>query len=79
MSDTYQPHWCVEPFDSGRHVRTGFYCGVPVLDEWLLSRAGQSERRDLARVYVLVAPGDPTVRGGEFFDTSPNSLRQPDA
>jgi GNAT superfamily N-acetyltransferase len=63
MSDTFQPRWCVEPFDSGRHVRTGFDCGVPVLDEWLLSRAGQYERRDLARVYVLVSPGDPTVRG----------------
>jgi GNAT superfamily N-acetyltransferase len=42
----------IEPL--GKHERTAFSCGVPVLDEWFRSRAGQDERRNVARVFVAV-------------------------
>jgi GNAT superfamily N-acetyltransferase len=63
MPDAPEPTWVIEPFDRGRHERANFDCGVPVLDEWLATQASQFEKRDLARVYVLVAAGEATVKG----------------
>ena len=34
--------------------RSEFACGEPALDEWFQRRAGQDERRHLARVFVAV-------------------------
>lgn len=34
------------------HYRTGFSCGDADLDDWFRRRAGQDERRNLARVFV---------------------------
>lgn len=42
----------IEPL--GRHDRAGFSCGVPALDDWFRHRAGQDERRDMARVFVAI-------------------------
>jgi GNAT superfamily N-acetyltransferase len=42
----------IEPL--GKHDRTAFSCGVPALDEWFRSRAGQDERRNVARVFVAI-------------------------
>jgi GNAT superfamily N-acetyltransferase len=53
----------IEPFDRRRHDRSAFDCGVPRLNEWLVTRAGQFEKRDLARTYALVETGDVVVRG----------------
>jgi hypothetical protein len=36
-------------------------CGVPVLNEWLMTRASQFEKKDLARTNVLVEIGDVAV------------------
>lgn len=36
------------------HDRTGFACGQPDLDAWFRQRAGQDERRNVARVFVAV-------------------------
>lgn len=58
-----EPHWTIEPFDRSRHDRSGFDCGVPVLNDWLATKAGQFEKKDLARVYVLVVAGETTVNG----------------
>lgn len=38
----------------GGHDRAGFSCGQPDLDDWFHRRAGQDERRDIARVFVAV-------------------------
>lgn len=43
----------IEPLAS-RHDRAAFSCGEPALDEWFHRRAGQDERRDVARVFVAV-------------------------
>jgi ribosomal protein S18 acetylase RimI-like enzyme len=37
-----------------RHDRAAFSCGEPSLDDWFQRRAGQDERRNVARVYVAV-------------------------
>jgi GNAT superfamily N-acetyltransferase len=40
-----------------------FACGHASLDEWLRQRAGQFERRDLARAYVATRSNDSVVLG----------------
>jgi GNAT superfamily N-acetyltransferase len=42
----------IEPL--GRHDRAAFSCGVAALDDWFRHRAGQDERRDMARVFVAL-------------------------
>ncbi len=55
--------WSVEPFARQRHDRTGFDCGVPVLNNWLSTKVSQFEKKGLARTYVLVEQGQNTVKG----------------
>jgi GNAT superfamily N-acetyltransferase len=42
----------IEPL--GKHDRTAFSCGVAVLDDWFRLRAGQHEKRNVARVFVAI-------------------------
>lgn len=37
-----------------QHDRAAFACGQPDLDAWFYQRAGQDERRNIARVFVAV-------------------------
>jgi len=39
---------------SGRHDRSAFTCGVPALDTWFRTRAGQDDRRNVTRVFVAL-------------------------
>ena len=55
--------WSIEPFHRQTHDRAGFDCGVPELNEWLATKASQFEKKDLARIYVLVETGQTTVKG----------------
>ncbi len=41
---------------SGRHERTTFSCGEPELDDYFRRRAGQDDRRNIARVFVATDP-----------------------
>ena len=43
--------WIIRRLDS-RHDRSAFDCGVGALNNWLKERAGQYDRRDLARTYI---------------------------
>lgn len=45
------------------HDRASFECGVPMLDDWLKSRAGQFDRRDLSRTFVATHTGELRVLG----------------
>jgi GNAT superfamily N-acetyltransferase len=38
----------------GKHDRAAFFCGVAALDDWFRLRAGQDERRNVARVFVAI-------------------------
>ena len=42
----------IEPL--GRHDRTAFSCGVAALDDWFRLRAGQDEKRNVARIFVAI-------------------------
>jgi len=54
--------WVIEQFDSA-HVRTGFDCGKPSLNDFLLQRVTQYQKRNIGRTYVLVPEGEKTVVG----------------
>lgn len=54
--------WRIERLDR-HHVRAGFECGKPSLDEFLRVLVSQYEKRGLGRSYVAVLPGDPHVLG----------------
>lgn len=43
----------IEPL-SAQHDRAAFSCGQPDLDEWFHRRAGQDDKRNVARVFVAV-------------------------
>ena len=43
----------------GRHDRSGFRCGVPALDDYLVRQASQDVRRRVAAVFVMVAAERP--------------------
>lgn len=46
----------VEPLDR-RHRVDRFQCGCEQLDRWLRAYAGQGQRRDTARTFVVCRPG----------------------
>jgi GNAT superfamily N-acetyltransferase len=64
--------WIFEPLGK-RHDRAKFDCGVPVLNEWLAQRAGQFDRKDLARTYVAIRPHETTVLG--YFALSSHAVQ----
>lgn len=60
----------IEPLGK-HHDRARFSCGQPDLDQWFRLRASQDEKRNVARVFVAVAP-DLGVIG--FYSLSSLSL-----
>jgi GNAT superfamily N-acetyltransferase len=42
----------IEPL--GKHERAAFSCGVAAFDDWFRLRAGQDEKRNVARVFVAI-------------------------
>lgn len=46
-----------ERYDPSRHDTSDFESGNEALDRWLVRYAGQSERRDAARTFVVTAAG----------------------
>jgi len=55
----------IEPL--GKHDRAAFSCGVPSLDDWFRHRAGQDEKRNVARVFVAI---DDARRIAGFYSLS---------
>jgi predicted N-acetyltransferase YhbS len=51
-----------ERYDAAHHDVTAFSCGNELLDRWLVRYAGQNQRRDAARTFV-VATTDHRVYG----------------
>lgn len=46
----------LKPLGAG-HDRSRFSCGEPALDDWFQHRAGQDQRRNVARIFVAVDSG----------------------
>jgi ribosomal protein S18 acetylase RimI-like enzyme len=63
----------IEPL--GRHDRAAFSCGQAELDGWFRQRAGQDERRNVARVFVAV---DDALGVVGFYSLSAFALAVPD-
>lgn len=57
---------------ASHHDRQGFSCGVPELDSYLRTRAGQDIRRRIARVFVCCAQGNDSIAG--FYTLSSLSI-----
>jgi hypothetical protein len=54
--------WRIVRLERG-HVREGFDCSKPSLNDFLHALIGQYEKRNLGRTYVAVQEGDPRVLG----------------
>ncbi len=54
--------WVIEKLVAG-HDRTIFDCGHTPLNDWLKLRSSQFAKKDLARTYVAVLPGQSAVLG----------------
>ena len=54
--------WEIQRLDQ-KQDRSQFDCGHAVLNEWLRTKAGQFERRDLSRTFVATRPGMSVVLG----------------
>ena len=51
------PPAAAERYDPSRHDASGFESGNEALDRWLTRYAGQNERRDAARTFVIADAG----------------------
>jgi GNAT superfamily N-acetyltransferase len=54
------------------HVRAGFDCGKPSLNDFLLTLVNQYEKRNLGRTYVATEGDDPRVLG--YYTLSSGSI-----
>ena len=53
----------VEPFDPGRHDRSGSCCETDRLDNFMRFSVKKQRRDDITRVFVAVVKGSPEVLG----------------
>ena len=58
---------------AAHHDRAAFRCGLPELDAYLQTRAGQDVRRQVAAVFVM-APDDEPHRVAGFYTLSAASV-----
>ena len=63
----------LEPL-TGHHDRSGFDCGVEVLDDWLKKVAQQHQKKGISRTFVAV-PADASAAEG-FHALGYNSFRE---
>jgi GNAT superfamily N-acetyltransferase len=54
--------WQIERL-ARHHERSGFSCGKPPLDDFILRLVTQYEKRNLGRTYVAVRQGESQIRG----------------
>lgn len=66
--------WQVAPLDSKVHDRAAFSCGAPELDRYIREHASQDVKRDVARVFVALRAGTPTVCG--YYSLSATSFQR---
>jgi predicted GNAT family N-acyltransferase len=66
--------WEIIALDSKVHDRAAFSCGAPELDRYIREHASQDVKRDVARVFVAVQAGAPTVCG--YYSLSAASFQR---
>ena len=55
------PRPVIEPFDSSKHKREGFSCGVEGIDNYFYKTANKFAKADLVRFYVMAEPGGAVI------------------
>lgn len=73
MSQADAP-WRIVPLDSKAHDRAAFSCDAPELDRYIREHASQDVKRDVARVFVAVQTGAPSVCG--YYSLSATSFQR---
>jgi GNAT superfamily N-acetyltransferase len=68
--------WQIVPLDSKVHDRRAFSCGAPELDRYIRDHASQDVTRDVARIFVALQSGAPTVCG--YYSLSAASFQRDD-
>ena len=71
------PRIVIEPFDPGRHDRSGFSCGTDRLDNFLMLSARKQQKDDFTRVFVAVAEGSSEVLGYYALNTHAVATEEP--
>src|SRR3546814_9602661 len=66
--------WEITALDSKVHDRAAFSCGAPELDRYIREHASQDVKRDVARVFVAVQAGAPTLCG--YYSLSAASFQR---
>lgn len=56
MTSAAPPRITIEPFDSDKHDRTAFSCGVDQVDNFFKRTANKLAKADNLRVFVMVSP-----------------------
>lgn len=64
----------IEPL-SQHHIRTDFSCGVPALDRYFRTQAGQDARKHVAAPFVMIL-ADTTIAG--FYTLSATAVAAPE-
>lgn len=62
ISNQHGQPYCIEPFDSARHDRNNFSCGITAIDNYFRKTANKLAKADNIRLYVMAGP-DGTVIG----------------
>lgn len=75
MSQAPAP-WRVVALDGKAHDRAAFSCCAPERDRYIREHASQDVKRDVARVFVALPAGMPTVRG--YYSLSATSFQRDD-
>lgn len=70
-----RPRFRVETF-SREYDRAQFSCGIDELDRYLQAQAGQDQRRDVTRVYLLIDANEQRIAG--YYTLSASSLLMPE-
>lgn len=66
--------WEITALDGKMHDRAAFSCGAPELDRYIREHASQDVKRDVARIFVAVQAGAPTVCG--YYSLSAASFQR---
>ncbi|WP_068317776.1 GNAT family N-acetyltransferase [Polycladidibacter hongkongensis] len=66
----------IESWDPARHDRTGFDCGVKRLNNFLSLSAKKQQKDDMARIYVVVEPGNSAILGYHAINVGSMNVKE---
>lgn len=70
-----EPRFIIEPLNPAKHNRDGFDCGVPILNDFLRTRARKEMEAGTSACFVIVPESDPKQVAGYYTLSSATVLR----